>query len=428
MAAVSIIIPVYNAESYLERCINSVLSQSCPDIEVLLIDDGSTDSSFEICRRLAKKDARLLIHHQENGGEGSARNTGMALAHGKYLMFADNDDVLPPDAVAILLGAMERSNADLAVGEYTRVIGSLRIRRRMLPAYDLLSMQEYMTAHARSPRATDYYFLCVWNKMFRAEIIKNHGITMNPRALLNDYAFMLDYLEHTRTVAIVHESVYDYIYRSTSVLQTALQQMDGKLNGKTLTWILANFDRFGKKNLDPEIYRICKRDFFRESGDGGTPFVSVVIPALDGEAALKEYLRDILDQTYLNFEVILLDDGKQKNIQELIRPFMDRDKRIRCLMLPDEDRRGLYNAALDEARGKYVTFAGGKSQFRPNTLQKAVEDVRHSKARIVSWGDDKDSPIENRLFRMWPIKFEEIFFAGNDPLKDSAFLRQYLSG
>ena len=178
MAAVSIIIPVYNAEGYLERCVDSVLSQSCPDIEVLLIDDGSTDSSFEICRRLAGKDERLLIHHQENGGEGSARNTGMDLAHGKYLMFADNDDVLPPDAVAILLDAMEKTGADLAVGEYTRVIGPQRIRKRILPAYDLLSMQEYMTAHARSPRPTDFFFLCVWNKMYRTEIIKNRGITM----------------------------------------------------------------------------------------------------------------------------------------------------------------------------------------------------------------------------------------------------------
>ena len=90
MAAVSIIVPVYNAEAYLERCIDSILSQSCPDIEVLLIDDGSTDSSFKICQRFAERDERVLIHRQENGGEGSARNTGMELARGKFLMFADN--------------------------------------------------------------------------------------------------------------------------------------------------------------------------------------------------------------------------------------------------------------------------------------------------------------------------------------------------
>ena len=141
MAAVSIIVPVYNAEAYLERCIDSILSQSCPDIEVLLIDDGSTDSSFKICQRFAERDERVLIHRQENGGEGSARNTGMELARGKFLMFADNDDVLPPDAVSILLDAMERTDADLAVGEYTRVIGPHRIRKRLLPEYDFLSMQ-----------------------------------------------------------------------------------------------------------------------------------------------------------------------------------------------------------------------------------------------------------------------------------------------
>ncbi len=132
----------------------------------------------------------------------------------------------PEDAVSILLDAMERTDADLAVGEYTRVIGPHRICKRLLPEYDLLSMQEYMTAHARSPRPTDFFFLCVWNKMYRAEIIKKHGITMAPRSFLNDYAFVLDYLARTKTVAIAHEPVYDYIFRSSSVLQTALLQMD----------------------------------------------------------------------------------------------------------------------------------------------------------------------------------------------------------
>ena len=238
----------------------------------------------------------------------------------------------PEDAVSILLDAMERTDADLAVGEYTRVIGPHRIYKRLLPEYDLLSMQEYMTAHARSPRPTDFFFLCVWNKMYRAEIIKKHGITMAPRSFLNDYAFVLDYLARTKTVAIAHEPVYDYIFRSSSVLQTALLQMDQKVNWEKYVWILACFDRFGKKNLAPQIYERCKRSLNRELGDGGTPFVSVILPAMDGEAALRENLKDILNQTYLNFELILLDDGKQKDIQALVRPLMDRDKRIRCRM------------------------------------------------------------------------------------------------
>ena len=428
MAAVSIIIPVYNAEAYLERCIDSILSQSCPDIEVLLIDDGSTDSSFEICQRFAERDERVRIHRQENGGEGSARNTGMELARGKYLMFADNDDVLPPDAVSILLDAMERTDADLAVGEYTRVIGPHRIRKRLLPEYDFLSMQEYMTAHARSPRPTDFFFLCVWNKMYRAEIIKKYGITMAPRSFLNDYAFVLDYLARTKTVAIAHEPVYDYIFRSSSVLQTALLEMDQKVDWEKYVWILAYFDRFAKKNLAPEIYERCKRSLSRELGDGGTPFVSVILPAMDGEAALKERLKDILNQTYLNFELILLDDGKQKDIQALLRPLMDRDKRIRCLLLPEEDRQGLYNAALDEVRGKYVMFAGGKSRLRPDMLEKGVEAVRHANPSAAFRGEDLDSPMENRLFRMRTIKAGEIYFTENDPLQDASFLRQYLSG
>ena len=173
---------------------------------------------------------------------------------------------------------------------------------------------------------------------------------------------------------------------------------------------------------------ICKKSFSRRFDDRGTPFVSVIIPALDGEAAWKECLRDILDQTYLNFELILLDDGKQKDIQALLRPLMDRDKRIRCLLLPEEDRQGLYNAALDEVRGKYVMFAGGKSRLRPDMLEKGVEAVRRANPSVAFRGEDLDSPMENRLFRMRTIKAGEIYFTENDPLQDASFLRQYLSG
>ena len=91
---VSIIIPVYNSEPYLSRCLDSVLAQTYPKIEVLLIDDGSTDNSYAICQQYAQRDSRMKVIHQQNQGAAAARNTGLDNATGEYIMFCDSDDIL----------------------------------------------------------------------------------------------------------------------------------------------------------------------------------------------------------------------------------------------------------------------------------------------------------------------------------------------
>ena len=96
---VSIVVPIYNMGNTLERCVNSLLYQSYSNIEILLIDDGSTDNSLEICNELKKKDSRILVYHTENRGSGPARNTGIENANGRYIYFPDADDKLEKDSI-----------------------------------------------------------------------------------------------------------------------------------------------------------------------------------------------------------------------------------------------------------------------------------------------------------------------------------------
>ena len=111
---ISIIVPVYNAEKYLPYCIKSILGQSYRNLEVILVDDGAKDSSPQICDSYAAKDSRIKVIHQENGGIGKAQNAGLDAAHGDYIAFADNDDILDRCNIELLLHALLDSGADMS--------------------------------------------------------------------------------------------------------------------------------------------------------------------------------------------------------------------------------------------------------------------------------------------------------------------------
>lgn len=110
MNKVSIILPIYNVEKYLEKCVNSVISQTYQNIEVILVDDGSKDSSGRICDELVESDNRIKVIHKKNGGLASARNAGYEMATGEYIMYIDSDDVIKNDIAEKCVSAMEKNN------------------------------------------------------------------------------------------------------------------------------------------------------------------------------------------------------------------------------------------------------------------------------------------------------------------------------
>ncbi len=127
---ISVIIPVYNVERYIRRCLDSVLAQEGVSLEVILVDDGSTDSSGAICEEYAKKDGRIRVLHQKNGGLSSARNAGLAVAGGEYVGFVDSDDWIAKDMYAYLLRLIQTFHADVSVCDYKRTGRPCRPNRR----------------------------------------------------------------------------------------------------------------------------------------------------------------------------------------------------------------------------------------------------------------------------------------------------------
>ncbi|MBQ6543175.1 MAG: glycosyltransferase family 2 protein, partial [Clostridia bacterium] len=134
MPLISVIVPVYKVEKYLPRCLDSILSQSFTDFELLLVDDGSPDSCPEICDEYARRDRRISVIHKENGGLSSARNAALERATGKYVSFVDSDDYITADALQTLYSALTETDSDIAVGNMMSIDESGNISDFYIPA------------------------------------------------------------------------------------------------------------------------------------------------------------------------------------------------------------------------------------------------------------------------------------------------------
>lgn len=205
---VSVIIPVYNGEKCIEACLRSVLAQD-GEMEVIAVDDGSTDGTWALLEQLAARDARLRPVHQENMGVSAARNHGITLARGKYIRFVDADDTLPAGAMAALLDKAEQTDSDLVIAGYTEVAGPVRVERHLRRCDDSMPCREMLRHMNRW--SNSFFYGVLWNKLFRREIIMQHGVTfIEGFDWGEDFAFVCRYLTQAQRVSYTPESVYDY--------------------------------------------------------------------------------------------------------------------------------------------------------------------------------------------------------------------------
>jgi len=207
---VSIIVPIYNTEKYLNRCVDSLLHQTYNNIEVLLVDDGSTDKSATICDEYSVFNNRIKVVHKPNGGEASARNMGLMQATGEYIMFVDSDDEYMPDAVETLIKSVDGS--DLAVAGYLEKSGD--ITRAVIMSRETYNVQELMFETLSNDFGTDgtrYLASTVNAKLFKHNLLKQHNIKFNETFVVgNDTLFVYDYLNHCATIRNVWKPIYIY--------------------------------------------------------------------------------------------------------------------------------------------------------------------------------------------------------------------------
>lgn len=213
---VSVIVPVYNGERFVTACIDSIVSQSVQDIEILLVDDGSTDATPRLLDEYAARDSRIRIIHQKNAGVSQARNAALDAAQGKYIRFADCDDVLPPDSLHTLLEKSQNNSSDLVIAAYTEVVGAYRKLKDMNRSERTQTCDEFLHDLCRRPNSFCYGVL--WNKLYSRALIEKHNIRFVPGMTWGeDFMFNMQYLTHATRVSYTSTPVYDY-YRNPTGL------------------------------------------------------------------------------------------------------------------------------------------------------------------------------------------------------------------
>lgn len=216
MGKVSVIIPLYKVEKYLKKTINSVLRQTLKDIEIILVNDGSPDSSGEIAEKYKFKDLRVKVIHKENGGISSARNAGLKLATCDYVLFIDSDDWIENEMVYEMYLKAVKYDADLVVCNYSKIYENY-IERDVLSIRDEVidisegKLEQYLLNYSTGD--------IVWNKLYKKSIIEDYHVAFQ-KNIAEDTLFNLFYILHTKRVCTISKSYYNYLQRVDSLVHS----------------------------------------------------------------------------------------------------------------------------------------------------------------------------------------------------------------
>lgn len=232
---VSIIMPVYNAQNYLKESIQSVLSQTYENFELILVDDGSKDDSYSMCRAFADKDDRIRLFQKKNGGPGSARNYGLDNAKGDYILFADSDDVVVPDCLEILLSLMQENNADAVIYNFDILTpeGQLLESGEEHPIKDGVYSADELFARTYEKNGYMFSFLC--NKLLKRACFND--LRFMPLRMCEDEVIFPRVMDRCRRICMTEKVLYRYYERSGSV-------MHQKFSARNFDQLFSYFDRY----------------------------------------------------------------------------------------------------------------------------------------------------------------------------------------
>lgn len=235
--SISIIIPVYNVSAYLRQCLESVINQTYPHLEIIVVNDGSTDNSLRICEEYALKDNRIRFINQENKGLSGARNTGIDDATGDYILFIDSDDWIHLDTCQLLIDNVEKTNTDVVLFSYIKEFSNYSEEKFILDGDLIFNEQESGKIHRRiiglyeeelaHPENADT-MVTAWGKLYKTEIIKNNKIYFTDCKLIGteDMLFNTYCFKYVQSISNLHRCLYHYRKNNqnslTSVYKTNL--------------------------------------------------------------------------------------------------------------------------------------------------------------------------------------------------------------
>lgn len=292
---VSIIVPVYNAEKSLARCVDSILNQEFRDFELILMDDGSRDGSGDICDGYARADARVVVVHKENTGVSDTRNQAIARARGTFLQFVDSDDWLTADATKLMVRAAEETGCDLVIADFYRVVGEMVSRKGDIDTDQVIGREAFVGFMMENP--ADYYYGVLWNKLYRREIVEAHGIRMDAKiSWCEDFLFNLEYVRYATTFYALRTPVYYYVKTKGSLVNQKISF------ARTVEMKLAMFEcynDFFKHVLDEEAYerkRLQVYHFLVDAAKDGFVFPATIPGTLKLGEERSQALQEVISE------------------------------------------------------------------------------------------------------------------------------------
>ena len=436
---VSVIIPVFNAEKYICECLNSLLNQSISDLEIICVDDGSTDKSLSILKKYAAIDNRIVVKHQENQGAGAARNLGLQVAKGEYLSFLDSDDFFNTNMLEVCTKAMDNEQSDVlvyfakqynhATGEFTEMPWSLRIER--CPDHSPFS------PHEMSGYLFNTFQNWPWNKLFRHSFVKEKGLCFQEIPRTNDMAFVCLALALADKITVVKESFANYrVETGTSLQQTndkaplsfldayretrrrliecgIYEEYEQSFLNTVVVGTLYNLrsvkttqayrdilsyikyhadDEFGLMNKPLDYYYDLNQisEFCRIKGQVKkvektilNPKVSVVIPSLNSRAYIRECIESVLEQTLEDIEVFCVDAGSTDGTVDILNEYAALDKRIIIIHSEKKSYGYQMNLGIKAARGEYLAIVESDDYIIPNTYQELYKVAKEKNIEVL---------------------------------------------
>lgn len=254
-ANVSIIVPVYNSEKFLDRCILSILNQKLKEFELILIDDGSTDNSLKICKKHASKDKRIKVINKENGGVSSARNLGLKMAVGKYVGFVDSDDYIEP-TMYFKMYEKAKTGFDIVNCDYYDCINGIKTKCKTNFKKNVQITQTMMVEYLSKAHQSNVIWF-TWRNIYKREMLENNNITFDESLKIGeDPLFNLYAFYHSKSTISIDKALYNYDTNLESLTQT-------KHKKDLLTKFDIQYKAKKKFYNNTGLYSFCRNDFHK---------------------------------------------------------------------------------------------------------------------------------------------------------------------
>ena len=462
---VSVIMPVYNGETYLRQCLDSVVNQTLKEIEIICVDDGSSDRSVEILKEYAAKDERVMVLQQANAGAGAARNNGLSKASGKYLSFLDSDDFFETDMLEKAVEKIAADRADFVVFRCDHYLNDTNTFKKAAYTLKKQTLPPYMPFNFR--QITDNVFKAfvgwAWDKVYDREFVMKHNLKFQEQRTSNDMLFVFSalvlakritcldtVLAHQRrnngeSLSNTREKSWFCFYNALKALRDVLKEeglyeelkkdfvnyavhfslwnlntITGECYEKLYTKLHEEWfeelevtghdeDYFYNKTEYKQLADILRYDFKEYNTK-----LSVVIPVYNAEKYIRQCLDSILTKQKIALEVICVDDCSTDGTPAVLKEYQDKYENVTVI----RNETNLYagtcrNKGLMAAKGQYVHFLDSDDYVVDNAYEKLYtlakeNDLDWVKTTSEGFDDETGETVENPRYSM--EKMYEGFF------------------